>query len=195
MSGHRPSGDIVTAAPIRRLDPETLRQPVRVVDRLHRTRTLPSVEQRLKRRLTGVHDPAGCWEWQGRRNGKGYGCIAITNDDGFATWLTHRVAFALHYGVDPAELLVLHRCDNPPCCNPSHLFLGTNADNSADKFAKGRQRFLRGEQHPSTVLSDEQVTEVRARAAAGATHRSIAESFGVSRSHVTRLVRHLARSA
>ena len=91
-------------------------------------------QERLERRL--VHLPSDCIEWTGRRNKKGYGQIRVNH----RTVTVHRLAWELYVGPIPEGMLVRHFvCDNPPCCNVDHLRLGTEADNTADKVAHGRQ--------------------------------------------------------
>jgi hypothetical protein len=81
-----------------------------------------------------------CWTWAGSRSAKGYGRLNV----GGAVCQAHRVSWELHRGAIPSDLFVLHRCDNPPCVNPDHLFLGTALDNSRDMVSKGRQKFPKG---------------------------------------------------
>jgi hypothetical protein len=75
-----------------------------------------------------------CWEWAGARNSDGYG----KSYAGSGYRMAHRVAWESSFGPIPDGLFVLHRCDNPPCVRPDHLFLGTNTDNVRDSVAKGR---------------------------------------------------------
>lgn len=83
-----------------------------------------------------VRRDEACWEWQAARNSGGYGWFRFGPSR--TSTGAHRVAYELVNGPIPAGLGVLHRCDNPPCCNPAHLFLGTNQDNVTDKVNKGR---------------------------------------------------------
>ena len=92
-----------------------------------------TVGERLQRRLVRRGD---CLEWTGYTRAFGYGQLMV---DGKCVG-THRVAWTLANGPIPDGICVLHRCDNPPCCEPAHLFLGTAADNTADMIAKGRHR-------------------------------------------------------
>ena len=88
--------------------------------------------ERFWGRMVGL--PSGCLEWTGGTTPDGYGKIKI---DG-VTVVAHRLAWTLTVGPIPEGMCVCHTCDNPPCCNVNHLWLGTNAENMADKMAKGR---------------------------------------------------------
>jgi hypothetical protein len=89
--------------------------------------------QRLMQRIKAQSE-RGCWEWNGTRNNRGYGEISVDH----LKELAHRVSWELHFGPIPEGLCVLHRCDNPPCINPFHLFLGNLKDNIRDMFGKER---------------------------------------------------------
>lgn len=96
-----------------------------------------SAAHRIERAWASVvryEDPALCWIWTRGRSSGGYGVVGRAGDDRKA----HRMAWRREYGEIPAGMHVLHRCDNPPCVRPSHLFLGTQADNNKDRDAKGR---------------------------------------------------------
>lgn len=129
--------------------------------------------------LVRVEPNTGCWIWQHKVDRKGYGRTWWNGREGFA----HRLAFVLWRGPIPDAMGVLHKCDTPPCCNPEHLFLGTQRDNMADKTAKGRQQ--RGERCWKARLTAEQVAQIKA--AHGATQAAIAAIYGVTREAVSRI--------
>lgn len=117
-----------------------------------------------------------CWEWDGARRGPwGYGTIRFRGTD----WVAHRVAYTLARGEIPEGLFVCHQCDNPGCVRPSHLFLGTPADNSADCAAK--DRISHGERHHWDKLTESQAREILQRYRAGERSVDIARDYGVSR--------------
>lgn len=122
-----------------------------------------------------------CWPWQAAKLPGGYGRVAWQGDVIGA----HRVAFELTHGFRPE--VVMHRCDDPPCCNPAHLLPGTPALNSADMAAKWRHAY--GEKSTNAKLTELAVREIRARAAAGERYRSIATAFGIAASNVGMIVR------
>jgi hypothetical protein len=124
-----------------------------------------------------------CWPFQGARNSKGYGQIRI----GGRMVPAHRAAYEAATGAAPGELHVLHRCDNPPCCNPAHLFLGTAGDNVRDCAAKGRNR--RGASHPGAKLTESQVAEIRRRSEAGEQGKTIAQIYDVTPQMVSMIIR------
>lgn len=122
-----------------------------------------------------------CLEWQAFRNKLGYGMFRWAKESK-SMMLAHRASWILVNGEIPDGQLVLHRCDNPSCVNPEHLFLGTNADNVADRDGKGRTSRARrniGEEHPLSLLNEEKVRQIRELVANGQTHRLVAEKFGI----------------
>ena len=117
-----------------------------------------------------------CWEWTGSRDTKNYGRIGGTNPI-----KAHRLSWELHNGPIPDGLCVLHKCDNPPCVNPAHLFIGTIADNNRDKMVKGRHRYSVGSQRSHSKLTESDIPIIRAMEE---THTEIARLFGISRRNV-----------
>ena len=132
-----------------------------------------TVPQRLKRTENDIarfwkwvdrRGPDDCWLWIGSKGlpnpcGMVYGNFGVTLTDGRSySYRAHRFAWMLSNGQLPKGLVVMHRCDTPLCCNPSHLKAGTQADNLHDRDAKGRQ--LNGERHNMVVLSEAQVRKI-----------------------------------
>lgn len=121
-----------------------------------------------------------CWPWNANTNGAGYGMI-WSPEDGRKV-LAHRYSYALHVGPIPSGGLILHSCDNPRCVNPSHLRAGNFKDNVSDMDERNRRvsPHLRGEDNPSSLLTAEQVSEIRRLYIDGVHCEVIASQFGIS---------------
>ena len=116
-----------------------------------------------------------CWVWTYSRDQKGYGHFGALKRK---VTRAHRVAWFLEHGSWP-QPCALHKCDNRACVRPDHLFEGDNADNMRDMVAKGRDRHLAGSQNGRAKLSEEQVSEIRRRLAAGERQNALAREFGI----------------
>lgn len=155
-----------------------------------------------------VQKSDGCWEWVGARNPNGYGNHHAQG----RTRKAHRVSWEMEYGPIPEGMLVLHRCDNPPCVRPDHLFLGTQRDNLRDAIAKGRWNSPKrvrsyavtaqklsarsgpsGESNPNARLTAAEVASIRTRYASGLESQSrIAADYGITQVNVSHIVRGLS---
>jgi hypothetical protein len=144
-----------------------------------------------ERFLNRVNKTEGCWIWTGHiddhRGKPPYGKFF----HGGVMTMAHRASYRLFIGPIPPELFVCHKCDNPSCVRPDHLFLGTAGDNNADRHAKGRSSRdmgRTGESHPAARLTAEVVVSIRKRAAEGAPLSAISREFGISKGHAGNIV-------
>jgi len=126
-----------------------------------------------------------CWEWKANCVPDGYGSFRI----GSRMVGAHQVAYTVTIGTILEGLCVCHTCDNPACVNPSHLWLGTHADNMQDKAQKGRASHLYGERHPKHRLNNDDVKQIRTLYKTGLyTQQKIANLFNISRIAIEHVV-------
>lgn len=120
---------------------------------------------------------SSCWQWTGAKHPKGYGNF-MANRNGL-TRIAHRLAYLLAHGELPHDKMVCHSCDNPSCCNPAHLFLGSAKENSHDMVKK--MRSPHGERQGHTTLTRREVTAIhRLYATKKLKQKEIGEAFGIS---------------
>lgn len=121
-------------------------------------------------------NPKGCWIWIGNKLPTGYGLFSFNKQTRYA----HRYSYELANGPIPKGLFICHSCDNPACCNPSHLFAGTQSENIQDAVNKGRHKHgaFPGSKNPSSKLTEQDVLDIRSMPGP---NRLIAEKYGVSK--------------
>jgi hypothetical protein len=130
------------------------------------------------------NEATGCIEWTGAKARGGYGQIKLSGKMVYV----HRVFYEFRHGPVPAGKFVCHMCDNPSCCNTDHLFLGTHAENMADKVAKGRAASLKGKYNPAAKLDPESVLMIRELCSLGQSQKDVARQFGVTQANVSLIV-------
>ena len=123
---------------------------------------------------------SGCFIFNGTILSTGYGVFWFKNKP----FSAHRFSWIINYGDIPEKMCVCHKCDIPSCVNPHHLFLGTHAENAADRDKKGRGNYSRGEKKKNSKLTEEDVKKIRLD---NSPHRKIAIDYGVARSVISRV--------
>ena len=133
-----------------------------------------------------------CWEWQ-KATARGYGQVWVGNGK---AQRAHRISYELANGPIPENTQICHRCDNPPCVNPVHLFAGTARENALDRDGKGRHWVHQGNGHPCLKVTVEQVGEIRRLWALGKVRqRQLAATYNIAQSTVSEIVTGSRRKA
>jgi hypothetical protein len=134
-----------------------------------------------------------CWIFTGAINNFGYGIVG-TGGRGMPTDRAHRITYKHFHGEIPSGMFVCHTCDVPSCCNPNHLFLGTNQDNVTDMVKKGRNSkpprnpHVVGSVHPGSKLTEQQVSEIRMMYSRGSKQKELGRHYGVARQTISKVV-------
>ena len=133
-----------------------------------------------KVKILGLDD---CWEWQAATDKDGYGKFSIKENDRHIMKLAHRVSYILTHGQITSDQCVCHTCDNPPCVNPSHQFIGSKLENNKDRDVKNR--LAKGIQNGKAVLTEADVVLLRTLYRAGShTYLQLADMYGMTKSGV-----------
>lgn len=127
-----------------------------------------------------------CWNWTAYIDCDGYGHYSPTGDKRLRT-TSHRYAYMQLFGMLTSKIYVLHKCDNPACCNPNHLFHGTQFDNMQDMVKKGRKRFPIGADALAAKLTDDEVRGIRNRLSNGDRQIDIAKAYGITQVRVSQI--------
>lgn len=151
----------------------------------HACRSAESQSRNDEKFWAKVEKTDDCWLWTGSTNYAGYG---VFYPQKHRSILAHRRAYAQTYGKLSDDVCVLHKCDNPPCVNPDHLFAGTRGDNIMDMVSKGRNRHLKGIHHPHAKLNPDIVRDMRIFYDGGFSYRDIGEMLGLHHSTVARII-------
>ena len=145
----------------------------------------PNDIDRLVQRLTlSVIRVGSCAEWIGAANSEGYGYIYFNK----SSWRLSRLIWTAMNGKIPKGKIVCHSCDNPPCIDPNHLFLGTKGSNNTDRAQKGRNRDQDGENNSSSKLTSAQVRLIKTLVAQGVPRKEIAAVHEISRQTIDLIV-------
>jgi hypothetical protein len=160
----------------------------------------------VERFWSKVQKTDGCWIWTASKRHKGYGAFCYSKNGVVVQGRAHRFMWEMVYGDIPAGMFVLHRCDNPACVNPDHLWLGTNQDNVDDMMRKGRHvsggtyckrtdsgKWKKGKCHWNYRMSDEKISEIRSDRKNGLSYGLISKKHSISIGYAFRLCNNQAR--
>lgn len=153
-------------------------------------KTPESIADRFRLKVERLGPVGECWQWRGPTDRHGYGRFFVSKKLKPQHVFAHRFAYVLEYGGVIDGLVVCHRCDNPGCVRPDHLFLGHQRDNLADMWAKGRGRITRiyGERQHLAKLRETDIPVIRARHEAGESQRRIARAYNVDKTTIQNIV-------
>jgi len=143
---------------------------------------LENIQHIIERFESKINKDSLCWIWKGNYFRYGYGYLNVAGKNISA----NRISWMLHNEKTPGKYFVCHKCDNPQCVNPDHLYLGSPQDNSDDM--KKRNRSLRGELCPASKLSNDDVEQIKKRHKNGEYQRLLAKEFGVTREHLNKII-------